>query len=99
MLLYIRGEGGVSKSQVIKVIVASMDLIYCKDEVILIVPTRDATDNISENTYYTSLGINCNQTQKSSMSSHINKLRSREMIIIINEISMIDLSMLNKINN
>ena len=57
MLLYIRGEGGVSKSQIIKVIVANMDLILYKNKVILIAPTGAATDNISGNTYYTLLGI------------------------------------------
>ena len=99
MLLYIGGEGGVGKSQVIKMIVAGMDLICHKDEVILMAPTGAAADNIGGNTYHTSLGINCSQTQKPSVSSRINKLWSRKTIMIIDEISMMDLSMLSKINN
>ena len=57
MLLYVGGEGGVGKSQVIKAIVAGMDLIDRKSKVILMAPTGAAADNISGNTYYTSLGI------------------------------------------
>ena len=74
MLLYVGGEGGVGKSQVIKAIVRGMDLIRRKDEVILMAPTGAAADNIGGNTYHTSLGINCGQTQKPSVSSHVNKL-------------------------
>ena len=51
---YIGGEGGVGKSQIIKAIIAGMDLILRKDEVILIAPTGAAADNISGNTYHTS---------------------------------------------
>ena len=46
MLLYVGGEGGVGKSQVIKAIVAGMDLIHRKGEVILMAPTGAATNNI-----------------------------------------------------
>ena len=99
MLLYVGGEGGVGKSQVIKVIVEGMDLIRRKDEVILMAPTGAAADNIGGNTYHTSLGINRSQTQKPSVSSRVNKLWSRKTIMIIDEISMMDLSMLSKINN
>jgi hypothetical protein len=41
-LLYVGGEGGVGKSQIIKSIVAGMDLICRKDEVILMAPTGAA---------------------------------------------------------
>ena len=57
MLLYIRGEGKVGKSQVIKAIVTGIDLILYKDKVIFIAPIGAAADNISGNTYYTTLGI------------------------------------------
>lgn len=62
MLLYVRGEGGTGKSRVIKAIVAGMDLMMRKHEVILIAPTGAAADNISRNTYYTSLGISISKT-------------------------------------
>src|SRR5205809_941916 len=85
MLLYVGGEGGVGKSQVIKAIVRGMNLIRRKDEVILMAPTGAAVDNIGGNTYHTSLGINRSQTQKPSVSSRVNKLWSRKTIMIINE--------------
>ena len=56
-LLYVGGEGGVGKSQVIKGIMAAMDVIHRKEEVILMAPTCAAADNIGGNTFHTSLGI------------------------------------------
>jgi hypothetical protein len=50
-LLYVGGEGGVGKSQIIKVIVAGMDLVHRKEEVVLMAPTGAAADNIRGNTY------------------------------------------------
>jgi hypothetical protein len=57
LLLYIGGEGGVGKSRVVHGIVAGMDLIHRKNEVILMAPTGAATDNIGGNTLHTALGI------------------------------------------
>jgi hypothetical protein len=44
-LLYVGGEGGVGKSQIIKAIVAGRDLIRRKEEVILMAPTGAPADN------------------------------------------------------
>jgi hypothetical protein len=98
-LLYIGGEGGVGKSRIIKGIVAGMDLILCKDEIILMAPTGAAADNIGGNTYHTSLGISINKTQEGIMGSCVRRLWSRKTIMIIDEVSIVDLSMLNTINN
>ena len=98
-LLYVGGEGGVGKSQIIKAIVAGMDLIYRKEEVILMAPTGAAADSISGNTYHTALGISIAKTQKMTVSSRVRKLWSRKTVIIIDEVSMTDLSMLSTINN
>ena len=57
MLLYVGGEGGVGKSQVIKAVITGMDLIKRKNEVILLAPTGAAADNIGGNTIHTALGI------------------------------------------
>jgi len=99
MLLYVGGEGGVGKSQIIKGIVAGMDLIFRKDEVILTAPTGSAADNIGGNTYHTALGISIGKTQKTTVRSRVRKLWSRKTIMIIDEASMIDLSMLSTINS
>ena len=99
MLLYIGGEGGVGKSQIIKAVVAGMDLILRKDEIILMAPTGAAADNIGGNTYHTLLGISISKPQKPSTKPQIKKLWSKKTIMIVDEISMTDLSMLNTINN
>lgn len=62
-------------------------------------PTGVAADNIGGNTYYTALGISIAKTQKTTVSSRVRKLWSRKTIIIIDEVSMVDLSMLSTINN
>jgi hypothetical protein len=98
-LLYVRGEGGVGKSQIIKAIVAGMDLIRRKEEVILMAPTGAAADNIRGNTYHTALGISIAKVQKTTVSSRVRKLWSRKTVMIIDEVSMTDLSMLSTINN
>ena len=99
ILLYVRGEGGTGKSQIIKSIVVGMDLILRKDEVILMTPTGAAADNIGGNTYHTSLGIGLAKFQKLAVSSCVRKLWVKKTIMIVDEVSMIDLSMLSIINN
>ena len=75
-----------------------MDLILRKDEVILIAPMGAAANNINGNTYHTALGISLAKTQKLSVSPRITKLQARKTIMIIDKISIMDLSMLSKIN-
>ena len=100
MLLYIGGEGGVGKSRVIKAIVAGMDLIERKDEIILLAPTGAAADNIDGNTIHSSLGIGIiSQKQRVNVSPRVKKLWSRITIMIIDEISMVHLTQLSVINN
>ena len=99
ILLYVGGEGGVGKSQIIKGIIAGMDLIFRKDEVILMAPTGSAADNIGGNTYHTALGISIGKTQKMTVGSRVRKLWSRKTIMIIDEVSMMDLGMLSTINS
>ena len=75
-----------------------MDLIFYKNKVILMAPIEAAANNIGGNIYYTALGISLTKIQKLSISPYITKLQVRKMIIIINKISMMDLSILSKIN-
>ena len=74
MLFYISREGRVGKSQVIKAIVAGIDLILRKNELILIASTGVVVDNINRNTCYTALGISIYKTLKSMISLYIRKL-------------------------
>ncbi|KAJ5365225.1 hypothetical protein N7517_008111 [Penicillium concentricum] len=76
-----------------------MDLIRRKKEVILMAPTGAAADNIGGNTFHTSLGISITRSTGHSMAARVRKLWSRKTIVIIDEVSMMDLSMLSVINN
>jgi hypothetical protein len=98
-LLYVGGEGGVGKSQIIKVIMLGMDLIYCKDKVIIMAPTSAAADNIGGNMYYMSLGISINCSRRTAKGACLRRLWSCKMIMIVDKVSMVDLSMLSMINN
>lgn len=54
----------MGKSQIIKAIVASMDLIQRKDEVILMASTGAAADVIGGSTFHTSLGTSLNRYRR-----------------------------------
>ncbi|CEO59597.1 hypothetical protein PMG11_04269 [Penicillium brasilianum] len=97
-LLYVGGEGGVGKSQIIKAINAAMDLLHRKDEVILMAPTGAAADVIGGSTYHTSLGISLNHHRRTGVGPRVRRLWCRKSIMIIDEISMVDLSALSIIN-
>jgi hypothetical protein len=98
-LLYVGGEGGTGKSQIVKAIVAGMNLIGRKDEVVLMAPTGAAADNIGGNTYHTSLGISIDRSRKTGMNSRVRRLWSRKTIMIVDEVSMMDLRMISVIDN
>jgi len=70
-----------------------------KHEVILMAPTGAAADNISGNTYHASLGISISKNQKPSASARVRKLWSSKTIMIMDEVSMLNLSSLSMINN
>lgn len=98
-LLYVGGEGGTGKSQIIQAIVAGMNLIRRKDEVVLMAPTGAAADVIGGNTYYTSLGISIDRSRETRMKSRVRWLWSHKTIMIVDEVSMMDLHMINVIDN
>lgn len=73
-LLYVGGEGGVGKSQIIKALVAAMDLIHRKKEIILMAPTGAAADVIGGSTYHTSLGISLNRYRRTGVGPRVRRL-------------------------
>jgi hypothetical protein len=79
--------------------VAAMDLLGRKDEIMLMAPTGAAADTIGGNTYHTSLGISINRLRKGAMASRVRRLWAQKTIMFIDEMSMLDLTMLNVINN
>jgi hypothetical protein len=62
-------------------------------------PTGAAADNIGGNTYHTCLGMGIAKKQKPTVSGRIRKLWSIKTIMIIDEVSMMDLTTLSTINN
>ncbi|KAJ5370019.1 uncharacterized protein N7496_006111 [Penicillium cataractarum] len=98
MLLYVGGEGGVGKSQIIKATTAAMDLLHRKNEIILMAPTGAAADVIGGSTYHTSLGISLNRYRRASVGQRVRRLWTQKTIMFIDEVSMVDLSALSIIN-
>src|SRR2546421_9359272 len=78
------------------VLLPVMDLIHRKNEVILMAPTGAAADNIGGNTLHTA-GLT--KARKNTVPSHVRNLWARKTIMVIDEVSMVDLSMLSTINN
>ena len=76
-----------------------MNLVGRKDEVVLMAPTGAAADNIGGNTYHTSLGISIDRSRKTGMKSRVRRLWSRKTIMIVDEVSMMDLRMISVIDN
>jgi hypothetical protein len=100
MQLLLLGEGGVGKSQAVKGIVAGMDLVERKDEVMIMAPTGIAADKIGGNTYHTALGMPIiGRKEKTSLPSRIVRLWTGKTIMVIDEISMIDLYQMYLINH
>ncbi|KAI3286470.1 hypothetical protein DTO002I6_8141 [Penicillium roqueforti] len=97
-LLYVGGEGGTGKSQIVKAIEAGMSPLGRKHEVILMAPTGAAADNIGGNTYHTSLGISIDRSRGAAMSSPVRRLWS-QTIVFVDEVSMMDLTMISVIDN
>jgi len=107
LLLYIGGEGGTGKSQVVKSIMLALDLIGIADDAILVAPTGAAADNINGSTIHTSLNMERNPSrdgrtsQKSTTSPRMQVLKriwSVKRLLIIDEVSMVDLAWLSRIN-
>ena len=99
LLLHLTGEGGVGKSRIVKAIVAGMDLIERNDEVMTMAPTGIASDKIGGNTYHTALSMPIvNRKEKTSLPPRINRLWAGKTIMVIDEISMVDLHHVYLIN-
>lgn len=72
--------------------------ILCrKQEIILTALTGAAADKLGGNTYHTSLGINL--SYKAAVSTRVRRLWAQKTILVIDEMSIVDLKMLSVINN
>ena len=98
LLIYVGGKPGVGKSRVCDAILAGLRLVDRQDEIALLAPTGVAADNIGGSTYHSALGISLRKTQKPDVSAQIKRLWANKTILIIDEISMTDLSTLATID-
>jgi hypothetical protein len=99
LLMYIAGEGGTGKSQIIKAIVAGLRILKRDHEIILLAPTGAAADNIGGNTIHTALGMTIGSKQNRTPPQRIQRLWATKTIMVVDEVSMVDLQTLAKINN
>ncbi|KAJ5195492.1 uncharacterized protein N7498_008930 [Penicillium cinerascens] len=89
---YLYDSSRRNKTQIPKAIEAALHILGRKHEIILTAPTGAAAENLGGNSYYTSLGINL--SYKASVTA-----RARKTILVIDEMSVVDLKMLSVINN
>lgn len=75
-----------------------MDLIHRKNEIILMAPIGAAANVIRGGTYHTSLRISLNRYRRTGVGQRVRRLWSRKTIMIIDEVSIVDLSALSIIN-
>jgi len=97
-LMHTSGEGGTGKTRIIKAMAAIMSLLDRQHEIMLMAPTGCAADNIDGNTYHTSLGMSIGRKPNKKPSERIQRLWARKTIMVIDEISMMDLATLANID-
>ncbi len=93
LLLYIRGKGGVGKSRVGHAIELGCTLLSQDSDLVITTPTDAAVDNIGGSTIHTSLAIGVRN--RNGKSNAISNLWTARCIIIVDEISMVELKMLS----
>jgi hypothetical protein len=88
-LLYIRGKGGIRKTEVIKAFLFSIELLDILDKVILFAPIRVAVSYIKGSTVYAILGIGMSLglANTANKTNQRNILRNKR-VLIIDEISI-----------
>jgi hypothetical protein len=76
-----------------------MNLIGRMEEVVPMMPTRAAADNSGGNIYHTSLGISIYRSRGTEMKARVRRLWSRKTNMFVDEVSMIDLTMIGIIDD
>ena len=99
MLFYINDKNDVKKFWVIQIIEFEYELLQWKKKVLLMIFTDNSTYNIDECTIYNALVIDFCNCAWNNINSHTYFLLCDKIIIIINEISMISLTLLHIINH
>ena len=99
LLIYLGGEGGTGKSRVIKGIQLLMEKMGQKQKLQLSAASGAAADNIEGSTIHSSLGLMVKKKAMSKQTMQKLKLRWKEkVVLVIDEISMISLTILAEID-
>ena len=98
MLFYIDDKNNVRKSQVIQIIKFEYELLQQKNEMLLMIFTNNSAYNIDEHIIHNVLFINFHNHTQNNINFHTYSLLQDKIIMIINKISMINLTMLHIIN-
>ncbi len=96
LLIYVRGEGAVGKSRVVKAIEMGFTLLGRRKELVISAPTGSAANVIGRSTVHTALGVN-NRAGK-NYQVKINSQWLYRSSLIIDEVSMIDLKLLTSMD-
>ncbi len=93
LLLYIPGKGGVGKNRVVHAIEMGCALLSQNSDLVITAPTGAAADNIGGSTIHTSLAIGIRN--RHGKSNAISNLWTARCIMIVDEISIVELEMLS----
>ncbi len=92
LLLYVRGEGGVRKSKIVKAIHLRFSFLKRRKELLIAAPTRAAAANIGGATIHGALSIDdCIQNQQRLAKG----LWQNHLALILDEIGMVSLRLLS----
>lgn len=95
MLLYVRGEGGIGKTRVVKAIELGFALLNRREELIITAPTEAAASNIGSSTIHIAMSIDTPGQKTSALSNAwINRTT-----LIVDEIGMVSLKLLGTMDS
>ncbi len=99
MLFYIEEEEEIKKNQVIKKIFYAMKLLKQKNQLIVMNFIEAAIDNVNEFTIHSFLSIEINKRISKKTQKRVRRLWNNKIIMIIDEINMINVKLLIKIDS
>jgi ATP-dependent exoDNAse (exonuclease V) alpha subunit len=97
-LLYIRGEGGIRKTEVIKAFLFSIKLLDKSDQVILSTSTGAAASHIKGSTIHAVLGLSISSANMTSTAAIRRNALRHKRVLIIDEIGIIGKKLLRHID-
>ena len=96
LLLYVRGEGGVGKSRVIKAIYLGFSFLKRQTELLIAAPTGAAAANIGGATIHEALSID--ERIQSKKQRIAKRSWQNQLTLILDEISMVSLNLLSTVD-